>query len=294
MSLNDMTLTETQPLTTDTYIYNEADFDGHNSAPLLIIGDEADPRLIARQDQLHRLFEQLARSELGSYVKPSVIDFVIQSIQSRMNQREGLNGMSYINRKYKYPQYSEVPDYPEEYVLESTEESKYGGGIMLQKEIARQAFGSDSTEFGNITMIADKRKEQERSIWEDAGSLVGKDATPKPEDMYSLQVLGFDRDIRTSAHIGAMRIGMKRYLGVTEFETTVKARTTAIINTSPSAGFDPDLIELFRDTAIAGKKIAELPEFKKAVSWLVESELPSGLVLARNETVYGTVSAPNI
>jgi hypothetical protein len=43
----------------------------------------------------------------------------------------------------------------------------------------------------------------------------------------------------------------------------------------------------------AYQRISELPEFTNAVKWLVQTELPKKLVLARNETVYGAAKHPN-
>jgi hypothetical protein len=315
MSLINMTYTEIQPPITDEYVYNEADFDNHNSAPLLLIGEESIPKLVEKQNQLHQDFKSLTLSELADYTKPATQEYVWRSIDSRMHQREGYNALSYIHRNNEYIAFDQVPSYPEEYVIDAVDNSMFGRGTMIQKEIARQAMGMDSAEYGNLTIIGEKRKALEQSLWEDAGELVGHTTTPLPEQIYGLQMLGFDRDIRKSAHVSAMRIGLKRLLGVTEFGTVVKARTTAIVNISPSAGIDPNIVDLFRETVTkntapengnklddvdsytelntAYQRISELPEFTNAVKWLVQTELPKKLVLARNETVYGAAKHPN-
>ena len=267
------------------YRYSEADFDGSHAAPLLIVGETAKPYLIENQDRLAHNFEQLAHSELDSFVKPSVINFVIHSITSRMYQREGLNGISYIHRLNKEPVIPSKLLSADE-VEQACEDAKHGHGSVLQNEIARRAFAMSSVELANLTIIGEARKNLEAPMWREVSQLVHMNAFPEPSQVYGEQVLGFDRDIRDSAHIGAMRIGMKRTLGKTDYGAHVKARTTAIINMSPSTGIDGETVALFRETAQQGKSISELPEFKRMVEWLVKSELPHGLVLARNETVY--------
>jgi len=274
-----MTNIETTAQFTQNYVYTEEDFDGFSAAPLLIVGQEARKILIASQDALAYNFEELAHAELDDFIKPSVVNFVARSVISRMHQREGLNAVSYNQRLNK--------GFPDTSVAEACEKAKYGRATPIENEIARHALGMKSVEYANLTIIGDARKNLEPKMWDQVGELFDVDATPQPDQMYGLQVLGFDRDIRTSSHIGAMRIGMKRYIGETEYGAIGKARTTAIVNLSPSTGFDPSLVELFRETAIDGNNIADLPEFQSAVKWLVKTELPSGLVLARNETVYG-------
>jgi|GEM_PF-3328001 len=287
-----MTNVETLTNTNEGYVYSEDDFDGSSAAPLLIVGEHADKELIAAQDALAHSFVELAHAELGSFIKPSVVNFVGRSVVSRMHQREGLNAVSYNQRSNWMPDRDALGSLGTRvYIRDICMKALRGKGSPNENEIARQLFGMQSVEYANLTIIGDARKDLEPQMWDNVSQLIGADATPHADQMYSQQVLGFDRDIRTSAHIGAMRIGMKRYLGETEYGATVKARTTAIVNLSPSTGVDSDLVDLFRETAIQGKNITDLPEFKAAVKWLVETELPSGLVLARNETVYGTMAA---
>jgi hypothetical protein len=99
-------------------------------------------------------------------------------------------------------------------------------------------------------------------------------------------VLGFDRDILTNQHVGAVRIGMKRDIGMASGNTEVKSRTTAIINTRPSSGFDQDIVAQLREATYEKKDLVDIPDFHRAIRWLITSELKPGKVLARNETVY--------
>lgn len=282
-----MSTIELFPTTKSDYIYNEDDFDGYSAAPVLLIGEEADPAVIATQDQLALNFGNLVQSELSPYARPAVLNFVRHSIISRMSQREGLNGHSYLQRGNQLPDYSLLPEVDPVVVDKACERLRYGSGTAVQNEMARIALDMDSVEYDNITVVGEARKSLEPAMWEDVSKLVGHDATPDPDRMYGHQVLGFDRDIRASSHIGAMRIGMKRFLGKTDAGEIVKARTTAIINLSPSTGIDSDIVDSFRHAAEHGKSIVKTPEYQNMVRWLVQSELSQGVVLARNETVYG-------
>lgn len=282
-----MTTIETSASIDTNYTYREDDFDGYKAAPVLIIGQDADPALIASQDELARNFGKLVYSELGDYARPAVLNFVEHSITSRMSQREGLNGHSYLQRSHKQPDYSLLPHVDPTEIDEACEHLRCGSGTALQNELARVAFGMDSVEYTNLTVIGSARKQLEPAMWNDVSKLVDADATPNPSRMYGHQVLGFDRDIRSSSHIGAMRIGMKRFLGTTEHGQIVKARTTAIINMSPSTGIDSDIVDSFRYSAQHNMNITRSLQYQNLVKWLVSNELSQGVVLARNETVYG-------
>lgn len=283
-----MTNIETSITPNRAYVYSEDDFDGYSAAPLLIVGRRANRKLVESQDDLARKFVLLTRAELGSYVKPPIVDFVARSLVSRMHQREALNSNSYIRRSHRFPNYIALAKAGELF-SGVPRKARYGKGNPISNDLARHAFGMDSIELANITVIGEARKDVESKMWDAVGELIGEDATPHADQMYGYQVLGFDRDIRTSSHIGAMRFGMKRFLGETKFGATAKVRSTLNVNLSPSSGFDPDLVDYFRETAIKGNPIGDLPEFESAAGWLIEAELPPGLVLARNETVYEAV-----
>lgn len=262
-------------------------FGGSDAAPLLLIGEDADPTLIAVQDSMSNRFDELTHAVLDSSVKKPVVDFVARSITSRMAQREGLNSFSYLQRDEEDPNPKRLPLYDQQAIFEAAERARVGGGTALQNELARIAFGMSSIEYKNLTIIGDARKEFELPMWNEISGLVGRNAIPAFEDAYRLKFHSFDRDPSRSQHVGAMRIGMKRFIGKTEFGAEVKSRTTAIVDVSPSSGVDQGLIDLFRDTNIQGGDVAELPEFKRAVKWLVDGKDSHNLVLARNETVYG-------
>lgn len=267
--------------------YSEADFDGYHAAPLLLSGGEADVTLVARQDAIADAFERAVHGELADVAKEGVRAFVATSIRERMHQREALNSASYSHRLFPAPYTDMITDMTALEVDDVCETVKLGLGTPCQNELARRALGMSSVEIANLTVIGDFRRDLEAPMWEDVSELVGKDATPQPDQMYRLKLLGFDRpDIMRQRHIGAMRVEMKRRIGSIGDDTMVKARTTAIINTSPSSGFDQSLIERFKQVGGKPELISELPEFKRAMAWLISSELSYGIVLSRNETVY--------
>lgn len=267
--------------------YSEKDFDGFSAAPLAIVGNARRPFMTRRQDKLAESFMRASKIELSSFVKPSVVSFVGRSIVFRMWQREGLNGNSYVNRKYAYPNLHAVEGVNPIDIWRACYRAQYGGARVRQNNIARKAYGMPTGEFANLTVINEFRKDIEPYMWDEVSDFTGVDATPIPEQVEGLSVLAFDRDIKRSDHIGAMRIGMKRKIATLDDGMEVKARTFAIINTSKSSGFDQSLVELFRETENPTKDVPQLPEFQRAISWLISNEVPTGLVLARNETVYG-------
>ncbi len=236
-----------------------------------------------------------AYGEVSKIAKRSVAMFVARSTLSRMQEREGLNTISYMQRKHQNPQPQNVPEFDAAFTREAARAARFGTGTPLQNDIARRAFGMPSIELANLTMFNQFRAELEPQMWDEISALTGKDATPNSKDVYRTTLIGFDRPIVANQHVGAMRIGLKRHLGTLDDGAEVKARTTAIINTSPSSGFNPELLDRFRDLSDTQHPydsresldtMAQLPEFQRAVAWLIDAKPHTGLVLARNETVY--------
>lgn len=284
--------------------YSESDFDGSRAAPLLIIGNYALSTLTQQQDRLAETFATAVHSELHEITNPGVVNFVSSSLISRMHQREGLNGLAFMRRLNYFPHTWEVPNRTAGCVLRACGIVPLGKGSVDQNHSATLAFGMPSGELANLTVINEFRRKQESPMWDDVSELVGHDATPHPDNMRAFTVLGFDRDILKNQHVGAVRIGMKRDIGVASGNTKVKSRTTAIINTRPDSGFDQDIVAQLREASYQNKRneelersskgrltfektnLAEIPEFYRAIRWLITSELTPGKVLARNETVY--------
>lgn len=283
-----------------SYPYSEDNFDGYQAAPLRLVGADHRKDLRRRQDRLGLHFALLAREELADYARPKVIDFVGRAIVSRMHQREGLNGINYhLGLSRQHPRFDLAPERMSKSAIKTAvRRSRNGGATPFQNHVTRRVSQSGAAELANLTVIGERRKELEIPMWEDISELVGHDASPTPDDVYRTKILGFDdRDIRSAQHIGAVRLNMKRFIGYTEDGAAVKARTTAIINTSPASGFDQSIFQAMQDVQRHSTvretsqeelydEIVALPQFKLALSWLIRSELPAGLVLARNETVY--------
>lgn len=278
--------------------YSEADFDGYRAAPLLIIGGHAKPELIANQDRLMHQFGEVTEQELIGFVKPDVVSFVSDAITTRMQQREGLNGTEYLRRLHKIPHLFCVPDAGPLEVYEACRNALYGRGSVLQNDMARRAFGMASAEYANLTIVGEFRRNLEVPMWADISELIDEDATPKYEQMKNLQVIGFEQSLAsrshaTPQHIRAMRIGMKRDIGVLDDGTVLKGRTTAIINTRPSSGFNQDdVVEIYE----AHQEKADMRTIEalcRVARRLVDEVIEPGVVLGRNETVYGFNEAMN-
>jgi hypothetical protein len=266
--------------------YTESDFDGSHAAPLLIIGNYTLKHLTARQDHLAKNFANAVQGELSDITTPGVVDFVSNSLISRMHQREGLNGLAFMRRLNYLPHPWEVPNRSIGYVLRACGVVPLGKGDIDQNHTATLAYGMPSGELANLTVINEFRRDEEAPMWDGVSELIGRDAAPHPDDMRAFTVLGFDRDILTNQHVGAVRIGMKRDIGMASGNTEVKSRTTAIINTRPSSGFDQDIVAQLREATYEKKDLVDIPDFHRAIRWLITSELKPGKVLARNETVY--------
>ena len=204
-----------------------------------------------------------------------------------MHQREGLNGSSYAVRLHKFiPHFWDDKDHSAIEIFRAARLARIGEATPYQNELARRAFGMGSIELANLTIINNFRKELEAPMWEAVSEITGEDASPAAEGVYTASILGFDRNIKTNQHVGAIRIRIKRHIATLPDGTNIKARTTAIVNTRPASDFDQSIIEEFHACDGELEDMSALPSFQKAVRYLIETELPEGLVLARNETVY--------
>ncbi len=269
--------------------YSESDFDGYRAAPLLVVGEDRDPMLVHRQERLMKTFVDAAQGELSPIAKPDIVTFVQNAITSRMHQREGLNGMVYAFRLHDTPNTAMVPEEHPDYVERACWLAAHGEGTPYENHIARRAWGMATGEIANLTIINGFRRHLEPHMWGDISDITGTDVRPSSKNTSDIRILGFDRTPKSSQHMAAMRIGMKRTIAALDDGVVMKSRTTAIINTSPSSGFDQSIIEEFRDVKPSPedlKEMAALPSFQRAVRWLIDTIPPAGLVLARNETVY--------
>lgn len=271
--------------------YSADDFDGFRAAPLLLTGEDADPDLVESQDRLAWKMADAAYGESIKIAKEGVALFVALSTVMRMQQREGLNSVSYHTRRHDIPRLDAVEGVEPAVVAEACDRAVRGEGSPYQNHLARRAFGMLTIELANLTIFNEFRAQLETPMWNAISDLTNTDARPRSDQMYGLRILSFDRPPARNQHLGAVRIGMKRRVGRSADGATVKVRTTAVINTSPSSGFDQSIVRQLREINEADgpgvyERMAALPEFQQAVAHLIDNVAPTGAVIARNETVY--------
>lgn len=268
-------------------VFTEADFDGSNAAPLLIVGPEQRQDLIDQQNKLAKNFKGAAYEYLRGLTDEEVINFVANSICNRMHQREAQNGMAYFSRISKTPDLSRVPYATEEEVLEACEQSKIGQARIAQHALSAAAWGMYSWEGKNITVIDTFRKDLEAPMWEEVSEFAGVDASPTFDTMRGFKVHQFIGGETHNSPIRAMRIEMKRTIRELEDGTELKARTFAVINTERSSGFSQRDIRSIFEARRAGESMENHTPLLDMIERLVDDTLPRGVALARNETVYG-------
>lgn len=205
----------------------------YESTPL----DLSDEVLDIHQDDVRRMMSDLIDHEYAGRVSDSVLRFLRHSILTRMIQRDGSNAASYSSRLHKTLP-GELEGTIENEIIEACRAAKAGTALMTQSEVAREVLGMASAEYGNITVIGNKRAEHIPDMFSEASELLNRDITDV--EPYRIEVIGFDRepDGRKNNHLGAMRVKIKRYLGELDNGTEVKQRTMAIINLSKGAGVD--------------------------------------------------------
>ncbi len=276
-------------------LYTEADFDGDHPAPFRLIGADADQVIVARQDQLIDNMRGATRQQLRPIVSDEVVNFVANGIVSRMHMREALNSHSYSNRLHALPLPWLVKGHSWLETVRSSSDTIQGARTVHQSDMAQRAFGMASIEYKNLTMFGEFRRNLEEPMIDEMSEFLGVDVTPKAEDVYRVKLLGFSHDLLKDKEIGAMRIELKRLIPGGELDngTIVKGRSTASINTGFKSDFDQDVMASMREAKFEAhrddKKIelAENEEFIRYVGYLIDNQLPDGLVLARNETLYG-------
>lgn len=277
------------------HTYNEADFDGDRPAPFRLIGLNADKRIVARQDELIENMRGVSRQQLQSIVSGEVRDFVANGVVSRMHMREALNSYSFSNRLHLLPLPWLVKGQPWLETVRGARDTIQGARTVRQSDMAQRAFGMASIEYKNLTMFGEFRRDLEQPMVDEMSDFLGVDVTPKASDVYRVKLLGFSHDLLKEKEIGAMRIELKRHIPGGELDngTIVKGRSTASINTGFRSDFDQDVMESLREMQLEAHRddkkveLADNEEFRRYVGYLIDNQLPPGLVLARNETIYG-------
>ena len=276
-------------------VFTEADFDGSRPAPFRLVGRGANPETIARQDVLIENMQAACRHELSRIATDEVADFVTNGVVSRMHMREALNSYAFSNRLHTFPLPWLVKDHSWLETFRSSHATIHGARTVVQSDIAQRAFEMESIEYKNVTMFGEFRRDLEAPMWDEMSDFLGVDASPKAEQVYRTDLLGFSSDILKGREIGAMRIGLKRTIpgGILNNGTEVKVRTTASINTSHNSDFDQSVLHSLREAQFEANRddkkvdLSQNPEFIRYVGYLIDNKLPAGLVLARNETAYG-------
>lgn len=284
----------------------DAAFDNYRAAPLLIAGSEAKRAVIDQQIRLQHQFTQIALYEVQKYATVGLAVHISERNESRMQKRQGMNASVYnYNRLYETPNFSVLPDVDPEIITKACRAAKYGKATMAQVDLARLSLGMPSAEYGSLTIFGKARQELAGPMWEEAGELLGVDATPHLDQMTNLRVLGFyrhDSESMDPESFGAIHIGMKRSIDLLDDGTEFKNRTEAFINTDPAFGLNRDdfqeilesTIRTEVDTEDGGSKLehnqgvdmAQNPAFMRVLQWLIEDELKPGTVLSRHETLY--------
>lgn len=285
--------TNTNPESQRTY--TEADFDGDHPAPFRLIGIDADKRIVARQDRLIESMRGATRQQLEPIVSDDVVNFVANGIVSRMHMREALNSHSYANRLHRLPLPWLVRGHSWLETIQASADTIQGARSVYQSDMAQRAFGMASIEYKNLTVFGEFRRELEAPMIDEMSEFLGVDVTPKADQVYRVKLHGFSHDLLKDKEIGAMRIELKRHVpgGELNSGTIVKGRTTASINTGFKSDFDQDVMNSLREAKFEAHRddkkveLADNEEFRRYIGYLIDNELPAGLVLARNETLFG-------
>ncbi len=247
----------------DTSIYEpisgrEDVYRPYESIPLL-----SNELLEEHQHDVRIMIDALIDHELKNRVSNSVLKFIRHNIEMRMIQRDGSNGASYATRLYDTIPDS-LDDNTRSELLAARRASEDGTATMYQNDITRRILGMASTEYGNLTIVGNKRADFLSGMYTEASELLVKDiAEIEP---YRIEVIGFDRepDGRKNNHLGAMRIKVKRHLGYLDDGTEMKQRTLAIIDMSPKSGVDPSITAAIFKAHEKERKIKEQNKLARA------------------------------
>jgi hypothetical protein len=278
--------------------------------------------LNAHQEEVAQMYHLLIDSELADRTSLDVRGYILHSIQTRAWQRRGTNSMIYATRLHEMNHEEATPEF--NHLHRSVVE---GTATIEQSEFVRRTLGMASIEYGNLTMIGDKRTEYMPNLLAEASQLVGADISDVAP--YRIKVVGFDRepDEKTGAHLGAMRIQLKRKLGTLFDGTVVKQRTFAIVDLSHQGRISDaitaayqqerhankeydlyiksrkrDMLKYASDMTLTAMRDAtrttdaptlrttryeNIPEVAEYIQFLIDSDMCDSSVLARNETIYG-------
>lgn len=292
------------------------------AAPLDLSTDEA----CRGQQDIRTMLGELILSELRGVVSDEIAGFTARSIFARMAEREGANGGILQRRLHETPLLVANDEVRNAEILRACEAADNGTATMRQAYDAMRSRGHASGEFGNITVIKDKRSEHLDEMEHETKQLMGADYQPTD---YRVSIDTFDRDPGAPGnhHLGAVRIKAKRQFGTLQSGPLVKERTFVIVDLSRNGGVDQEIVdeiieahrreqqqeierkisrhtlkismdeneilERLRHPAeevsceSKGVDYSQLPHLQHMLDWLVQNEFRGNQVLARNTTIYG-------
>lgn len=292
------------------------------AAPLKMDSEEAH----ADQAAIRKMLGDLILCELRGVVSDEVVGFTARSVFARMAEREGANGGILQRHLYDTPLLIANDEVRNAEILRACEAADRGTATMRQAYDAMRSRGHASGEFGNITIIGDKRIEHLDALEQETKQLMGADYQPTD---YRVSIDTFDRDPGAPGnhHLGAVRIKAKRQFGMLQDGPLVKERTFVIVDLSRKGGVNQEIVDEIveahrreqqkeaerkmsrhtlkislnedevlqrlrnpsEETACESKGVdyRQLPHLQNMLEWLVENEFRGSPVLARNTTVYG-------
>lgn len=253
---------------------------------MLLVGRDADPLLVAKQEHLGEQFEALAHSELDPLVGYEIASFVAQSIRQRMSQREGQNSHSYISRLHPHVPRLLHRGHSPIAVFEATRAAKIGRSTPLQSHLARRAYGMGSIEIANLTTIGTARHELRPAMREGIHELAGHDVDFGLDSVYKMSYLGADTSHESRQRPKVLRIGYKSLFSVLDSPSELKGRTTAVIDVRDRSVYASDLLEYIQELDALDIPLGEIPEFVQIVRTLIDQTIPKSEILAMNETIY--------
>lgn len=262
--------------------YTPDDFDGSHATPLLLIGDEERQDLKDRQVVLEHRLETVAKEVLGDAVSESILNLTVRSIHDRMKAREVLNSQAYMSRLYKKPNYHLARDLSPLEIQLICEKVKVGEGTIEENELAGIVYGTKSSELSNITVLGNFRADERDEMFAHVDDfVVDANLPPTIVEYDKLKIAEYDRNLELPHHhIGAIRLALSHTIGHSKRGSLVKLRTSTVIDTRPSSGFNQDTVDKLLAQRLHG------PLSQTALKWLLEPELEKLRVVGGNDTVY--------
>lgn len=248
--------------------------------------DEAPPLIAARDSEEISIHQRDVARMLSEILDAKNYHPAIRElVENRLLSNEALtdidNQKGYVQRLVLVPELELNKD---EFALH--EKVLNGTGSLQENYQHMQLLGRSGAELSTLRTIGGHRSEYQSMIADDVRNLMGENFSD--EEPYKIKVVGFDNGFYTNGHMRAFIVSYKRHYGQLPDGTSIKSRTSLIVQADYASGFDQEIKGVIE--ASAQHSLDHIPRLKRVrpvLEDIIEQGATHPNVVATMCSIYG-------